>query len=155
MPLVDNGSLQNFSQQKVLINFMKNITKMLKKNKQKILFELDMRPKQVKHFISKLDSKYFGINYDIGNSASLGFDPKEEFTSYGKRISNVHIKDRVYKGNSVKLGFGNANFKKVFSLFAKIRYRGNYILQTARAKNNRDHAAEIKESLQKVKRWIH
>ena len=155
VPLVDNGSLQNLSQQKIILKFMKNITKILKKNKQMILFELDMGPKKANNFISKFNSKYFGINYDIGNSASLGFDPKKEFISYGKRIKNVHIKDRVYKGNSVKLGYGNANFEKVFSLFSKIKYRGNYILQTARAKNNRDHVVEIEESLRKIKKWIH
>ena len=57
-------------------------------------------------------------------------------------------------GNSVKLGHGNANFVKVFSLFSKIRYKGNYILQTARAKKNSNHAKELKENLKKVKRWI-
>tara|TARA_B100001013_G_C24570263_1_gene426289 strand:- start:28 stop:864 length:837 start_codon:yes stop_codon:yes gene_type:complete len=154
VPLVDNGSLQNLSQQKIIIKFMKNVTKILKKNKQMILFELDMEPKKANNFINKVDSKYFGINYDIGNSASLGFDPKKEFISYGKRIKNIHIKDRVYRGNSVKLGYGNANFEKVFSLLTKIKYKGNYILQTARAKNNKDHVAEIEESLKKVKKWI-
>jgi len=154
VPAVDNGSLQNSSQQKIIIKFMKNITKILKKNKQMILFELDMRPKKAGNFISKFNSKYFGINYDIGNSASLGFDPKEEFISYGERIKNVHIKDRIYKGNSVKLGCGNVNFKKVFFLFSKIKYKGNYILQTARAKNNKSHVTEIEESLKKIKKWI-
>jgi len=154
VPLVDNGSLQNLSQQKTIIKFMKKITKILKKNKQMILFELDKEPIKVNNFISKFDSKYFGINYDIGNSASLGFDPKKEFTTYGKRIKNVHIKDRVYKGNSVKLGCGNANFRRVFSLFSKNKYKGNYILQTARAKNNRNHVVEIEESLRKIKKWI-
>ena len=119
-----------------------------------VLFELDMGPKKTNNFISKFNSKYFGINYDIGNSASLGFDIKKEFISYGKRIKNVHIKDRVYKGDSVKLGYGNANFEKVFSLFSKIKYRGNYILQTARAKNKKDHIEEIEESLRKIKKWI-
>ena len=133
---------------------MKNITKILKKNKQMILFELDMEPKKANNFISKFNSKYFGINYDIGNSASLGFDPKKEFITYGKRIKNVHVKDRVYKGTSVKLGNGNANFEKIFFLFSKIKYKGNYILQTARAKNNRDHVAEIEENLTKIKKWI-
>ncbi len=154
VPLVDNGSLQNLSQQKIILKFMKNITKILKKNKQMILFELDMGPKKANNFISKFNSKYFGINYDIGNSASLGFDPKKEFITYGKRIKNVHVKDRVYKGNSVKLGNGNANFEKIFFLFSKIKYKGNYILQTARAKNNRDHVVEIEENLAKIKKWI-
>ena len=50
VPLVDNGSLQNSSQQKIIIKFMKNITKILKKNKQMVLFELDMGPKKTNNF---------------------------------------------------------------------------------------------------------
>ena len=35
------------------------------------------------------------------------------FTTYpGKFIKNIHIKDRKYKGNTVRLGQGNANFFK-------------------------------------------
>jgi len=154
VPLVDNGSLNNFYQQTVFINFMKNVVKNLKKNKQTLLFELDMNFKKAKKFISKFDPKYFGINYDIGNSAALGFNPEKELLSYGIRIKNVHIKDRIYMGNSVKLGQGNADFKKIFSLFSKIRYKGNYILQTARSKNNINHEKELIHNLKKVKKWI-
>ncbi len=154
LPLVDNGSIKNSKQKAIVINFMKNIVKILKKNDQMILFELDMNPKKVKDFIEKLNPKFFGINYDIGNSSSLGYDPREEFASYGRRIKNIHIKDRIYKGPSVKLGQGNANFEKVFSLSDKNKYKGNYILQTARAKDNRSHSEEIKQNLKVIKKWI-
>ena len=154
LPLVDNGSIKNSKQKAIVINFMKNIVKILKKNNQMILFELDMNPKKAKNFIEKLNPKFFGINYDIGNSSSLGYDPQDEFASYGRRIKNIHIKDRIYKGSSVKLGEGNANFEKVFFLLDKIKYNGNYILQTARAKDNRSHSEEIKQNLKVIKKWI-
>ena len=35
------------------------------------------------------------VNYDSGNSASLGYDPTDEFAAYGERVGSVHIKDRV------------------------------------------------------------
>ena len=31
----------------------------------------------------------------MGNSASFGYDPDEEFFQVGKYIRNVHVKDRV------------------------------------------------------------
>ena len=35
------------------------------------------------------------VNYDTGNSAALGYDPDEEFKSYGHKITDLHIKDRL------------------------------------------------------------
>ena len=46
----------------------------------------------LKTFIDQLSPDNYGINYDIGNSAAMGFDPKEEIQVYGQRILNVHIK---------------------------------------------------------------
>ena len=84
-------------------------------------------------FISKFPENLFGINYDTGNSAALGFNSSEEFYEYGKRIINVHIKDRVFKGKTVPLTKGNADFKKIFRGLNDLGYKGNFILQTARA----------------------
>ena len=41
---------------------------------------------------------------------SLGYDIDEEFKSYGYKISDIHIKDRVLNGGPVILGSGNVNF---------------------------------------------
>ena len=64
-------------------------------------------------FILNYPSEYYGINYDIGNSACLGYDPEEEINNYGDRIYNVHIKDRLLHGSTVPLGSGNADIKSI------------------------------------------
>lgn len=138
LPVVDNGNIENAEQEKILIEELKNLTRYLKINKVQILFETDMNPKAYLKFISNFKKKYFGVNYDIGNSASKNFDPKEEFKHYGSYIKNIHIKDRKKYGKTVPLGKGNAKFKIVAKLCKKINYKGNYILQAARKKNGNE-----------------
>ena len=79
----------------------------------KIVFESDFPPDKLKTFISRFPPENYGINYDIGNSAALGYNSKEEISAYGDRILNVHIKDRILNGTTVPLGKGNANIPKV------------------------------------------
>ena len=152
IPLVDNGTIENDHQEDVLINFLKTQETMLLKNKIRISFESDFAPTNLLRFINRLDSPLFGINYDIGNSASLGFDPKEEFKIYGNRVNNVHIKDRLLGGSTVPLGKGNANFPLVFNELKKSNYVGNLIMQTARASNN-DHSEILKTYMAQINEW--
>ena len=143
VPLVDNGSIKSNKKLKNLYKICKSIEKLLIKNKQRVLFEIDLSPNKVKNFISKFNKKLFGINYDLGNSASLNFNVSEEFKFYSNRIFNIHIKDRELFGNTVALGKGNVNFKKFFLELNKSKYKGNFILQTARSKSN-NHAKDLK-----------
>ena len=142
IPLVDNGRLESLTQEDDLINFLENKEDFLAANGLKVLFESDYAPQQLARFIARLNPALFGINYDIGNSAALGFDPQDEFMAYGMRIVNVHIKDRVLGGATTPLGMGNANFDAVFSGLTQINYQGNLILQTARATNG-DHVGTL------------
>ena len=142
LPLVDNGSIESAEQEDTLIDFLKKQTMFLSENHLQVVFESDFEPEDLYRFIERLDPIVFGINYDIGNSASLGFNPVEELTAYGHRITNVHIKDRKLGGTTVPLGSGNADFETVFASLAKIGYTGNYILQTARAVDD-DHTGAL------------
>ena len=153
VPLVDNGKIKNKLQNDILINFFLKIEKMLNKNNQKIAFETDKNSTQTVEFLKILNSKVFGINYDIGNSASLGYDPKDELNAYGGRVVNVHVKDRILNGTTVPLGEGNSSFKVVFSLLKKFKYNGNYILQTARSKN-KQHSKVLKKYYEFTKKFI-
>jgi L-ribulose-5-phosphate 3-epimerase len=87
------------------------------------------------------------VNYDSGNSASLGYHPVEEFAAYGERIGSVHVKDRVRGGSTVPLGTGDADFRAFFEGLGALRYQGDILLQAARgapgaevewARQNRD-----------------
>ena len=133
VPLVDDGSLDGIQQENILVEFLLEQQNKLKELGVRIIFESDFAPAELNRFISQLDSDVFGINYDIGNSASLGLNPSEEFKLIGDRILNVHVKDRVRNGTTVPLGQGNADFNTVYSLLKSHSYDANYILQTARA----------------------
>ena len=137
-PLVDNSSLRNKQEEFFFLNILKSLKNDIKKSNVKILFESDYNPVKLRNFIAKLDKKLFGINYDTGNSAALNYNMDKEFRFYGDRIYNIHIKDRLKYGKTVRLGQGNVKFKKLFRNLKKINYNGNMILQTARAKRNKD-----------------
>ena len=142
IPLVDNSSLKKTD------NYQAEIFQRLlyDYNDEEIciVFETDLDPTENKDFISDFDPQYFGINYDIGNSASLGYDVDEEFGAYGVRVLNVHVKDRKFKGDTVPLGTGAANFRSVVQNLRNSNYQGNYILQTARARDN-NHIETIRK----------
>jgi len=141
VPLVDNGRLENQIQEDRLIDFLQQQSDQFAKLGLQIIFESDFNPAELARFINQLDSKLFGINYDIGNSAAQGWSPSEEFAAYGQRILNVHVKDRVLGGATVPLGKGSAQFDLVFSELGRLGYKGNYILQTARALD--EHHADL------------
>ncbi len=150
IPLVDNSSIKSKIEEKIVIKTFLNLyEKIIKFTNIMICFESDYGPKQLKKFISNFPVKNFGINYDTGNSANNGFDLSEEIESYKKRIINVHIKDRIYKGETKSLGTGDVDFIKLFQKMKKINYKGNYILQTARSKTNQ-HFNELNNNLKYI-----
>jgi len=152
IPLVDNGSIKKKWQEKKLIRIFLNLKSFLKKNKVKIVFESDYEPGRLKIFIKNFDERIFGINYDSGNSASLGYSVDEEFGAYGRYIKRIHIKDRLFKGHSVRLGAGNVDFFSLFKFIRKIKFKNSLVLQTARSKNNKD-IKEIETNLKYLKKW--
>jgi L-ribulose-5-phosphate 3-epimerase len=153
VPLVDNGRLDTNTQENVLVNFLLEQQSFLTQYKLKVIFESDFRPAELARFIARLPAEQFGINYDIGNSAALGFDPAEEFTAYGTRVINVHIKDRVIGGTTVPLRTGSADFDSVFAALSRDSYQGNFILQTARAVDG-NHAEVLREYRDMTHQWM-
>jgi L-ribulose-5-phosphate 3-epimerase len=153
VPLVDNGALSNASEQQTLIGVLGDFVPMLQRLQMVIAFESDFAPRQQAEFIARLPGERFGINFDMGNSASLGWDPVEEIGLLAPRIANVHVKDRVVGGTTVPLGQGAAQLPKVFSLLRDAGYQGNLILQTARAADGQ-HVQTIARYAEYVKQQM-
>ena len=153
VPLVDNGSVENETHKKSLFAGLNTLSDQLRREDVKIVFESDYDANKLAEFIAELDDTLFAINYDVGNSAALGYKPDEEIRAYGNRIWNVHIKDRILNGTTVALGQGDADFDTVFKELQKYNYDGNFILQTARADNN-NHAEVLKRYKNMVNEWI-
>jgi len=153
LPLVDNGRLESAEQENVLCDFVLAQQSFLSQHNLQVIFESDFNPPNLARLIARLPSEQFGINYDIGNSAALGFNPADEFAAYGERVVNVHVKDRVLGGTTVPLTTGNVDFSLFFSELRKIGYAGNFILQTARA-TDEDHAGAISKYRDMIVEWL-
>ena len=150
LPLVDKASIQNLNEEKKAIIGLNNILVKIK-DSTRLLLETDYEPSKVINFIEKFKSYKVGINYDTGNSASLGYNFYEEL-KYFKYVKNIHIKDRFLNGKSTRLGTGAWNYKKFFLGLKKINYKKNLILQTARSKSGR-HLEEIVYSINFIKKF--
>ena len=153
VPLVDAGRLETNEERDTLTGFLGAEAAALRGSGLRVAFECDYGPAELARFIETLDPEVFSVNYDIGNSAGLGFDPAAELAAYGHRVGNVHIKDRVLGGTTVPLGTGNADFNTVFTALGRLNYRGNYILQTARAADG-EHAAALIRYRDMAAAWI-
>jgi L-ribulose-5-phosphate 3-epimerase len=153
IPLVDNSSLIDSKTYSQAFRFFSRVSDLLGASDLKIAFETDLDPNRFADFMSEFAEERYGINYDIGNSASLGFNPTEEFTAIGPRVINVHVKDRALGGTTVPLGTGNADFPTVFRCLNEHGYVGNLIMQTSRAHDGK-HAEVLATYREQIVRWM-
>lgn len=153
VPLVDNGRLETAEQENDLVDFLLAHQLFLAEHQLQIIFESDFKPHELARFIARLPAEQFGINYDIGNSAALGFNPADECAAYGARVVNVHVKDRVLGGTTVPLKTGSADFDAAFAALALQDYQGNFILQTARAAEG-NHSEVLCSYREMTQQWM-
>ena len=132
IPCVDQSSLKNKKDINNFVNNIKSVIGTAESFNINISLETDLAPLPFANLIEKINSKNLTVNYDIGNSAALGYDPDEEFKLYGYKITDIHIKDRLFGGASVPLGSGDADFSKIFELLIKMKYEGIIIFQAFR-----------------------
>jgi hexulose-6-phosphate isomerase len=142
IPFVDNSSIKNETEKQEFIDAMQDAFKLAKDMDLKISLETDLPPSDFQELLDNINLDYVQANYDIGNSASLGFDPKEELEAYGLKILNVHVKDRKLGSTTVPLGTGNANINYVFQKLQEIGYNGGLTMQAARGENDVETAKE-------------
>jgi len=152
LPLVDDGSLDNELEAGLLHEGIKGVRTLLREAGLVIAFESDFMPDDLGSWIAAFPREV-GINYDIGNSAALGYDAAEEIAAYGHRIVNVHVKDRLLGGTTVPLGTGAADLPGTFRRLREAGYEGDYILQTARAADGDDVGA-ARRYRDMVRGWI-
>lgn len=133
IPCVDQASLNSLEKKDLFCENIQEATKQANELNINIALELDLKPPEVLELLGKIGSKSVTINYDLGNSASQGYDIEEEFSVYGKYITDIHIKDRAFRGGPVVLGKGNVDFKNFFISLKKYNVTPNlFIFQAFR-----------------------
>jgi len=150
IPCVDKSRIN----EKSVSNFVNQLSKVLEvaeNQKINLSLETDLPPKNFLNMLDLFDSNRVTVNYDIGNSASLGFNPIDELNCYGHRISDIHIKDRKLNGGPVMLGKGNADFNIFFNKLKEFNYCGPFIMQAFRDKEGLN---VFKEQLEWIKPYL-
>ncbi len=132
IPCVDKSSLVGVDAQYLLIRNIKPLLHLAEEANINLALETDLAPEPFAELLHAFGSDRVTVNYDTGNSASLGYDPIEEFEYYGNRISDIHIKDRQLGGGSVILGTGNTQFSRFFEALSSRDYKGPFIMQAFR-----------------------
>lgn len=132
LPFLDSSRVDTGAEFENVILVLKRVLIMAENTGVAIHLETSLIPATFAGLLDELKSPMLKVNYDLGNSASLGYDPSVEFESYGQRIGSVHVKDRVMGGGTVPLGTGDTNFALISKLLNKIAYKGDFILEAAR-----------------------
>jgi L-ribulose-5-phosphate 3-epimerase len=144
IPLVDSSSMRNQKDEDEIIENLKEVTQDAKDLGILIGLETDYKPQKILELLKKINNDNVVLNYDTGNSASLGFNSKEELTLLKKYIKNIHIKDRKLHGSTVPFGEGDVDFNLFFSTLKEIDYKGDLILQGARIDNENPETTCVK-----------
>ena len=132
LPFVDASSLSGPSDRDGLVAVLDDVLLATNATGVELHLETDLGPAAFAELLARLPSPRVRVNYDSGNSASLGYRPRDEFAAYGDRVGSVHVKDRVRGGGTVPLGTGHTDFAELATELARIGYRGDFILQAAR-----------------------
>ncbi|MFN2453673.1 MAG: sugar phosphate isomerase/epimerase family protein [Pyrinomonadaceae bacterium] len=132
LPFVDQSAIGNAEDEAAVVDSLKDILPAAEACDIELHLETSLDPQSFRALLSRLPHPLVKVNYDSGNSASLGYRSQEEFAAYGERIGSVHIKDRVRGGSTVALGTGDTDFSALFSGLRQLNYQGDFILQVAR-----------------------
>ena len=151
IPCVEKSSLQKKQLQDRFCEVLQSVIPVAEKCNINLALETDLDPTQFESLLTVLDSYNVTVNYDIGNSAALGYNYSEELGAYGERISDIHIKDRKLGGGSVILGSGNADIFGFFEALSNFDYTGPFIMQVYR---DDDGVAVFKDQLNWLRKSI-
>jgi L-ribulose-5-phosphate 3-epimerase len=97
--------------------------------------------------VERIASPAVLVYYDVGNSTNNGFDaPKEIRFLGGKRICQIHIKDRGYMGE------GKVDFPECFRAIRDSGYRGWLNFETSSP--SKDREADIRRNIEFTRKTL-
>jgi L-ribulose-5-phosphate 3-epimerase len=132
VPFVDAAAIRHADDAAIIAAGINALSGAIDRTNVELHLETALSAADFAALLSRIAHPRVKVNYDSGNSASLGFMPREEFAAYGSRVGSVHLKDRRRGAGTVPLGEGDTNFDELFDALVEHRYRGDFILQVAR-----------------------
>jgi L-ribulose-5-phosphate 3-epimerase len=152
LPFVDASAITDSDDEQVVIAALERALPTAERTGVELHLETSLRPSAFAELLARVPHPLVRVNYDSGNSSSLGYAPTEELDAYGDRIGSFHLKDRKRGGGTVRLGEGDADLDAVADGLRAIGFDGDVILQVARdrdggevawARANREYAEAL------------
>lgn len=153
IPFVDNSRIADAQEQALVVQCLQEALVTAQVHEVELHLETDMGPSAFADLLALLDHPLIKVNYDAGNSASLGFIPAEEFAAYGTRVGSFHIKDRRLGSTTVPLGQGDADFASLREQLIRHDYQGDFVLQVARGTPG-DETRWLREMSELAADWL-
>jgi len=144
LPFLDASKIENDGEKDRMVELINAVIEEIGPDVPDILLECSLPPREFGGLLEEIGQPRVLVNYDSGNSASLGYDADEEFAAYGERIGSVHIKDRVLGGFTVPLGEGDADYPKLLRNLERIGFSGKFILEAARSTAGQEGAWAVR-----------
>lgn len=135
LPFVDANSVREMPARDRAVEWLAALLPAAEAANVELHLETDLGPTDSAALLARVGHRLLRVNYDTGNSASLGYDPAEEVAAYGELIGSVHVKDRVRGGGTVPLGEGDARIGELLGLLRERGYSGDLVLQVARGRD--------------------
>ncbi len=132
VPFVDASAIRSDEDMTAVVTGINGLGPVIDRTHVEVHLETALSPTTFAQLLTQTNHPGVKVNYDSGNSAALGFEPRAEFAAYGSRVGSVHLKDRVLGAGTVPLGQGDTDFSSLFQCLADVRYPGDFILQVAR-----------------------
>jgi L-ribulose-5-phosphate 3-epimerase len=132
IPFVDASRIDTQDEFDGVVTLLKRVLDEARKASIEIHLETSLNPTRFAELLARFTDPLLKVNYDSGNSSSLGYAARKEFAAYGERVGSVHIKDRLLGASTVPLGTGDTDFPALAEGLRKVAYKGDFILQVAR-----------------------
>ncbi len=153
LPLLDTSSIKTSQEREIVVACLRQVLPLAQETGVRLNLESDFSPQDFRELLLEIDHPMVGVNYDTGNSAAAGFDPREEFEAYGAWINSVHIKDRRRSAGTVPLGQGDVNFPLLRELLRQIDYQGSFVMEAARGQTGQEPAWQARMAA-RVVNWL-
>jgi L-ribulose-5-phosphate 3-epimerase len=156
LPFIEVSRIRTAAQEDAIVEMLRNVLAHTAEGGVELHLEIDYGPEALGAMLDKLPHAMLKVNYDSGNSASLGYDVRRELAAYAPRIGSVHIKDRIRGGSTVPLGQGDADIPGLLTGLQQRGYDGDFVLEVARpregdevawARHNRSYLVEQLENI--------
>jgi L-ribulose-5-phosphate 3-epimerase len=147
LPFFGKGALQNRDEMARVADIVKEHAEAARKAGIIMGLENTISAEDNAWILERVASPAVLVYYDVGNSTNNGFDaPKEIRFLGGKRICQVHIKDRPYMGE------GKVDFMECFRAIRDSGYRGWLNFETGSPSGDRE--ADIRRNIEFTRKTL-